>query len=181
MGLEDEVRLVSRILDGDSGALDQFISLYRSLIYAILTRHFNLSSDEADELFQQFLVHIWEGQFRRLRAWRRKAPLAAYLATMARNLVGDFRRKRRREPQMADPDQSVLDDRYDEPDRKQMLEAALSELSDADRELIYRRYYLGETYREIAEGLRITPNHAGVALSRAQFRLKQILIRKIFI
>lgn len=178
MALEDEVRLVSRILNGDSEALDEFISVYRSLIYAILTRHFNLSRDDADEIFQRFLVHIWEGDFRRLRAWRRKAPLSAYLGKMARNLVGDFRRKRRREPQMDDPDQSVLDDRYTEADRKQILEAALSELSHMDRELIYRRYYLGETYREIAEGLGITPNHAGVALLRAQFRLKQILTRK---
>ena len=180
MALEDEVLLVSRILEGDSGALDELISLYRSLIYAILVRHLNFPPDDADEIFQRFLVRIWENDFRRLRAWRRNAPLAAYIGKMVRNLAGDFRRERRRDTQIDDAGQSILDYSHLEADRAHVVEAALSELSDRDRELIYRRYYLGQTYREIADELGMTPNHAGVALSRAQLRLKQILVTKRF-
>ena len=180
MALEDEVRLVSRILDGDRTALEQLISDYRSLIYAILMRHLNLSRDDADEVFQRFLVHIWEDDFRRLRAWSRSAALAAYLGKIVRNLAGDFRRERRQDAQIGDPGRSILDYGRLEADRKRIIEAALSELPDRDRELIYRRYYLGQTYREIADALGMKPNHAGVALSRAQLRLKQILVRKRF-
>lgn len=180
MALEDEVRLVSRILDGDSIALEQFISDYRALIYAILMRHLNLSRDDADEVFQRFLVHIWEDDFRRLRTWSRNAPLAAYLGKIVRNLAGDFRRERRQDAQIDDPGRSILDYAYLEAERKHVVDSALSELSDRDRELIHRRHYLGQTYREIADALGMTPNHAGVALSRAQFRLRQILAKKRF-
>ena len=178
MALEDDVRLVARILDGVHGALEEFISGYRAFIYAILVRYLNLSRDDADEVFQRFLIHIWEDDFRRLRAWSRKAPLPAFLGKMARNLAGDFRRERRHDSQMGAPDPTLLDFRHLDTDRMHIVQTALIELSDRDRELIHRRYFLGQTYREIAEDLNMTPNHAGVALSRAVFRLKQMLIRR---
>jgi RNA polymerase sigma factor (sigma-70 family) len=55
------------------------------------------------------------------------------------------------------------------------VKAALAMLSDRDRDLIHRRYYLEASYREIAEALGITVNHVGVALFRAESRLKVIL------
>jgi RNA polymerase sigma factor (sigma-70 family) len=55
------------------------------------------------------------------------------------------------------------------------LKAALQKLSDRDRDLIHRRYYLEESYREIGIALGMTVNHVGVALFRAESRLKVIL------
>jgi len=55
------------------------------------------------------------------------------------------------------------------------LKAAIGKLSERDRDLIHRRYYLEESYREIANALGITVNHVGVALFRAESRLKLIL------
>ena len=172
MTLDDEVRLVARILDGDRDAFEELIARYRALIYAILTRHLNLGHDDADEVFQRFLVHIWENDFRRLRAWSRTALLAAYLGKIARNLARDFQRERRAEFRGYPPDTSP-----EETERQEMVQAAIAELSPRDRELIHRRHYLGQTYGEIAKDLGITLSHAGVALSRAQFRLKQILLQ----
>lgn len=182
MALEDEVRLVSRILEGGRDALEELVSQFRPFIYAILIRHLNLSRDDADEVFQRFLVHIWEGDFRRLRAWSRKATLASYLGKIVRNLARDFRRERPKEFQIGvdDPDEPLAEYVPGNAEREQLIQTALSELSPRDRELIRRRYYLGQTYREIGKDLGITTNHAGVALSRAQSRLRQILIRKKF-
>ncbi len=178
MSLADEVRLVSRIVEGDRDALDEFISTYRSLVFSILMRHMNLTRDDADEVFQRFLIHIWEDDYRRLRTWSRKAPLSAFLGRMVRNLAGDFRREQQREARGAYADRTPLDAGYLGADSRRIVEAALAELSPRDRELIHRRYFMGQTYQEIARALGITVNHAGVALSRALFRLKQILIRK---
>ena len=55
------------------------------------------------------------------------------------------------------------------------LKAAIGQLSERDRDLIHRRYYLEESYREIADALGLTVNHVGVALFRAESRLKLIL------
>jgi RNA polymerase sigma factor (sigma-70 family) len=56
-----------------------------------------------------------------------------------------------------------------------VLKAAMGKLSERDRDLIHRRYYQEESYREIAEALGLTVNHVGVALFRAESRLKLIL------
>jgi RNA polymerase sigma factor (sigma-70 family) len=58
-----------------------------------------------------------------------------------------------------------------------LLKMALENLRERDRELIHRRYYLDESYREIAEALGMTVNHVGVSLFRAESRLKNILLK----
>ena len=176
MSLEDDERLVSRVLDGDHDALNELIAAYRPLIFAILIRHMYLTRDDADEVFQRFLIHVWENDFRRLRAWSRKAPLSSYLARVARNLAGDFRREQLRDARAAywawARNVGIA------PEPREILDTALAGLSVRDRELIRRRYVLGQTHKEIAHDLGMTPNHAGTALSRALFRLKQVLARK---
>src|SRR5436190_2155894 len=74
MAFEDDVRLVASILAGDAGAVEQFISEYRQFIYAILVRYLSLSSADAEEVFQRFLFHLWEDDYRRLRDWRGSLP-----------------------------------------------------------------------------------------------------------
>jgi len=56
-----------------------------------------------------------------------------------------------------------------------VLNAAMGKLSERDRDLIHRRYYQEESYREIADALGLTVNHVGVALFRAESRLRLIL------
>ena len=55
------------------------------------------------------------------------------------------------------------------------MKEGLGNLSMRERELIHRRYYREESYREIAEALGITVNHVGVALLRAESRLRAVL------
>src|SRR5712691_5848439 len=99
MAFPDDERLVSRLLVGEAGAVEQFVSEYRQFIYTIFVRYLNLRREDADELFQRFLFHIWEDNFRRLREWRRKTSLSAYIAKIARNLAHDYRRELRFETQ----------------------------------------------------------------------------------
>ena len=176
MGYEDDRRLVARILAGEAGAIEQFISEYRQFIYTILIRHLNLRREDADELFQQFLFHIWEDDYRRLRRWRGGSRLTSYLARIARNLAHDFRRN---DPlEIHEVRDVVFDDqRLTDLDRRQLMERALSRLSHRDRELIRRRFYQDQSRSEIAEALRMTPDRVSVALSRAKARLKKILKR----
>ncbi len=178
MAFEKETRLVARMLAGEAGAVEEFIAEYRPFVYAILTRYLKLSPEDAGEVFQRFLVHIWEDDYRRLRNWRGNTRLAVYLAKIIRNLAEDYRRERRflvQDP----PDRPVDDAGLQNIERQTMIESALRKLSSRDRELIHRRLLLEESYEEIARALGMTPNGAGVALSRAKIRLKQILGKKM--
>jgi RNA polymerase sigma-70 factor (ECF subfamily) len=174
MAYSEDARFVARVIAGDERAFEEFIFTYRRLILGILRRQAGLRPDEADEVFQRFLIHVWERDFARLKAWRGRSSLSTYLATMARNLGRDFRR--------ACPVLSAeaIDDRPNltEPnndDRIAALECAMRQLGPRDRELLRRRYELDHSYREIANGLGMTANNVGVALLRAERRLKSLM------
>ena len=174
MASQKELRLVAAVVAGDSSALEAFVAGYRVFVYAILTRHLSLSPVDADEVFQRFLIHIWEDEFRRLRHWSGRGTLAAYIGVMVRNLGHDYRRERRRELPLEDV---VLREAAAPPhgERVQSVRAAVAKLPHRDRELIRRRYDMGESYKEIASGLRITVSNVGVALHRAEKRLRKLL------
>jgi RNA polymerase sigma-70 factor (ECF subfamily) len=178
MDLDDEMRLVSRLLSGDARALEQFVETYRRFITSILNRQPSLCSQDVDEVYQRFLLHIWEDGYRRLRPWRGTRSLRSYLGAIARNLARDYRRERHRNPDNAAArEMAVIPIAETRGDRTNVgvLKAAMGKLSERDRDLIHRRYYLEESYREIADALGLTVNHVGVALFRAESRLKLIL------
>jgi RNA polymerase sigma-70 factor (ECF subfamily) len=179
MELEDETGLVARLLSGDSRAMEQLAYSYRGFISSIFTRQPHLSPDDIEELYQRFLFHIWEDGYRRLRPWKGTRSLRAYLGVVARNLARDYRRERRRNSceeicadVMAAPGERMP---MMDSGRSEIVKRGLGNLSVRDRELIHRRYYRDESYREIAEALGITVNHVGVALMRAETRLKLAL------
>jgi RNA polymerase sigma factor (sigma-70 family) len=174
MAFKDDVRLVARILAGGEGAVEQFISEYRQFIYAILIRYLSLHPEDADEVFQRLLFHLWENDFRRLRRWRKKTTLAAYIGRITRNLAHDYRRQLRFETNEC-PDIPIEDPRLQNIEREEMIQGALLRLSLRDRDLIHRSFYLDQSHSEIGEALGMTANSVGVALSRAKSRLRRIL------
>jgi len=178
MELEDEAGLVARLLAGDAGAMEQLARSYRRFITSILSRQPHLYPEDVEELYQRFLFHIWEDGYRRLRPWKGTRSLRAYLGVVARNLARDYRRERRRNSRSEICHETVAgpadEPRWDS-GRIEIVKRGLGKLSERDRELIHRRYYREESYREIAQALGITVNHVGVALLRAECRLKTIL------
>jgi RNA polymerase sigma factor (sigma-70 family) len=150
--------------------LQRFISEYRQFVYAIFVRYLNLRPEDADELFQRFLFHIWQGDFRRVRDPK------AYIARIARNLGHDYRKELRQEAQDC-PDAPIDDLSFARIERREMIERALARLSVRDRDLIRRHFYFDQSYADIGRDLGMTTNNVGVALFRAKFRLKKILER----
>jgi RNA polymerase sigma factor (sigma-70 family) len=178
MDLDDELRLVSRLLSGEARALEQFVETYRRFITSILSRQPSLCPQDVDEVYQRFLLHIWEDGYRRLRPWRGTHSLRSYLGAIARNLARDYRRERHRNPDNAvSYEMTVMPAAEPRGDwtRLGVLEAAIGKLSERDRDLIHRRYYQEQSYQQIADTLGLTVNHVGVALFRAESRLKLIL------
>jgi RNA polymerase sigma factor (sigma-70 family) len=67
----------------------------------------------------------------------------------------------------ADPESLLLSQ-----EQQEAIQQALEGLRQRDRDLICRRHYRGESYKEIAAGMGMTVAHVGVALARAEQRLK---------
>jgi RNA polymerase sigma factor (sigma-70 family) len=175
MASQEELRLVAEVVAGRVGALEAFIAEYRTFVYAILTRHLNFTPADADEVFQRFLIHVWEDNHRRLRRWSGRGTLAAYIGTMVRNLSHDYRRESKRESAIEYAEPIFQGAGLAEDERVKSIQSALSKLSARDRELIHHRYDLGQSYKEIAACLGLTVSNVGVALHRAERRLKKLL------
>jgi RNA polymerase sigma factor (sigma-70 family) len=174
MAFDDDARLVASVCAGDEPSIEAFVSTYRQLAFAILTRYLNLPFEDADEVFQRFLFHLWENNFRRLRRWSGKTALSSYLTKILRNLAHDYRRQLRFESKEI-PDLPIDDPGLMHVELRTMMESALRQLSEQDRDLIHRRFYLEQSYAEMAAALGVTENSLGVALTRAKRRLRNIL------
>jgi RNA polymerase sigma factor (sigma-70 family) len=177
MASQEELRLVADVVARRSGAFEAFIAEYRAFVFAILSRHLNLPPADADEVFQRFLIHIWERDYRRLRCWSGHGTLAAYIGRMVRNLGHDFRREGSRVSAMEDSGWEIP--RFERDGRVELLETARSRLGPRDQDLIRRRYDLEQSYAEIAAGLGMTVSNVGVALHRAEKRLRKLLSRRV--
>jgi RNA polymerase sigma factor (sigma-70 family) len=173
MALEKDLHLVADVLAARAGALEAFVAHHRAFVYAILTRHLSFSPNEADEIFQRFMIHIWEDDYRRLRSWSGRGSLRAYVGTMVRNLGHDYRRESSADACLREGISACMPAAIDE--RLEVLRFALLKLSKRERDLLSRRYDLEQSYREIADALGMTISHVGVALHRAEKRLRKLL------
>ncbi len=184
--------LIARVVAGDPAAADMFVDRFGRFIFCILGRSLNLAAQDAQEVFQQVWLRLWEDDYRRLRHWRGEGEFKSYLAILVRHVACDYLRARSKEgsldhspddfalPKQIDP--ATLEPGADEAaaaaELRRATQSALARLSPRDRELITRRHMEGQSYRQIAEEMHLTVNNVGVALSRAEGRLRTIMIER---
>lgn len=175
-----DFELIERLLNGDPTAPGRFVRRFERLIHRLLHTQ-GVSAQDHEDLFQEVFLRLWERDFYRLRLWRGREDslFSSYLRVLVRHLICDLYRKRGTidpEPSwgtpLRDPETLLLSR-----EQTEALEQALEKLSERDRELIVRRHLREESYREIATGMGLTVNHVGVALARAEKRLKADLHR----
>jgi RNA polymerase sigma factor (sigma-70 family) len=97
--------------------------------------------------------------------------LAAICRNVARSMAVARKIERCCEDMTAVSAQPPLDDRLDE------VRQAVSQLSDADRELIYMRYHNAMSYQRIAQMLGSSPQGINGRLRRAKRKIEAILLR----
>jgi RNA polymerase sigma-70 factor (ECF subfamily) len=94
---QTRITLIQRVQNQhDAASWEDFVRIYRNYVYAII-RSMNISEHDAEDLVQQLMLNMWNKlpdtdikQIRRFRSW---------LATITKNFVTDFIRKRIRETQ----------------------------------------------------------------------------------
>ena len=178
--------LLERAKAGDRGALDalfaRHIPILRRWASGRLPRWARDIADTQD-LVQETVLRV----FKRVEAFepRGEGALQAYLRQAVMNRIRNEFRSKGRRPAFAE-----LDDREPGDDtspleaaiRHEQLgryEAALSRLSEPDRDLIVARVEVGLTYEEMAEALgKPSWNAARMATARALLRLAEELKRE---
>lgn len=189
--IEEDRQLIDSILVGDPKAWEKVVRRFSDMVWRILLGRFRLSKDDAPDVFQEIFLALQKDDFRRIRQWRGEVPLDAYMAVVLSRLTQDTLRAMRRNAGVAqdplpdsegrDPSQELP---YSGPDplivmelaeRRHAVNTCRERLAPRDQELLKLRYELELQYRGIAGRLQITVNNVGVALGRAEERLRQCL------
>jgi len=173
--------LLAAFAKGDAGALDRLVARYRQALFSWLMGMTGNRAD-AEDLFQD----IW---FRVIRHAERfnDVSFKAWLWKIARNILIDFRRKRK-------PDVSLdaVDDDDDQPLRDQLVASgigpaeavengdltqrvmrAVMDLPDVQREVFLMRTQANLSFSEIAAALGIPLNTALGRMHDAMTKLKK--------
>lgn len=163
----DESEWIRRIQQGETQYLTQLIELYYADIQKYCywrIRNEEESKDLTQETFYRFCRHI-EG-------YRNTGKCRAYLYTIARHLCHDHLRKRPPlswEEAAEEAERKVLQQSIsieDQVERGQLVHELLHLLPEEQRELVFMRFCLDLTFRDIA---RIT----GVNVCMVQYRVKR--------
>lgn len=171
--------LLQRCLNHDSGAWNDFVDRYLSLIYHVIhytahLRSVSLAPEDVEDVAAEVLMQIVANDYEVLRQFRGQSSLATYLTVIARRICGHelTRRKAIREqPQAAidGEDRPKVEVGLENVEEVQKL---LRKLPSKEREVVRLFYLEGRSYEEISAELHVPVNTIGPVLSRAKKRLR---------
>ncbi len=162
----------------EPGAFAAIYDHYYPRVYTYV--RYRVSEAEAAE---DLTAQIFERVLTRIRDYRpERSPFGAWLFAIARNVVNDHLRARRRHPWL--PLEALAQHASADPlpeaevARREALAgllAALGKLSEREREIIALKFVAGLTNRLIAEMLQLGEKNVSVILYRAVQRLRLLL------
>ena len=171
-GDKTDAALVLSLRQGDKSALAVLYDRYSRLVYTVAFRILN-NGPEAEDLTQEIFLNLWQKQ-----AYDpSRSALSSFLSTVTRNRAIDrvrSRSNRRRilkgmVPQTV-PDFSVPVEQASQGERSQRVRAALQNLPEKQRELLWLAYFHGFSQSEIA-------SHTNIPLGTVKSRMRQGLLK----
>jgi RNA polymerase sigma-70 factor (ECF subfamily) len=184
--------LLDRCLRGERSAWEEFVRRYHPALEAAVRFTFLRlihSAPEADieGVVQDLYTRLYEDDFRRLRTWEARCPLAAWLKSLAvRHTLNTVRDEKRRgrygggnlddlplRPAAESEERVSLEER----DEISRLDILIDQLGPLQRTTLRMFYHDGLAYREIARALGISIQTVGSLISRARDRLRSMMGR----
>lgn len=173
--------LTARMARQDEAAFVEFLNIFRDRLfrYAIVLNRGD--EENAKEAMQQTMVRV----VRHIRTFDDEDIFWSWLTRIIRSVVIDDARKRTRHRTLLDrffgqrrTPQAEHVSTTDSPTLLNRLEARLPELSPSNADLIRRKYFLGETSREIAVHLNTTEKAIESRLVRIRRRLRESILKE---
>jgi len=170
--------LVAEVLRKDRKATAEFVARYANHVYGYVRRRLIPRADFVDDLVQEIFIAAWEN----LEKFRGDAPLRSWLLGIARHKVEDHYRKRLREIQLQDEEESA----WDEPASFHELEEAIAKRQAGQRTqeilktlpetysvILLWRYWEKRSLRDIAVQIGKTEKGVERMLARARQQFKK--------
>ena len=167
-----EADVIARFKAGDRTAFDAIVDLHRARVVA-LARRFLRDEHEALDIAQDAFVAL----YRALPAWRPEAALFTWLYRTTVHLCARRLKQGGRVKPMSGrlPEKTAAPVLGDRSDLAQVLDEALEQLTEKQREVFLGCHELGQTLDEIAARLGMAPGTARSHLHRALTTLRDRL------
>jgi RNA polymerase sigma factor (sigma-70 family) len=165
--------------DRNHDAFRDLVGRHLNLVYAAALRQVNGDAHLAQDVTQ----HVFTDLARRADTLLAHRVLAGWLFVSTRysaaKLIRSERRRQAREQEVfrmnaAESNEADCDWTHVRP----VLDEALAELADADRDAILLRFFEGRAFAEVGAQLRLTENTARMRVERALDKLRQRLGRR---
>lgn len=175
---DDDVMLMRRVSDRDERALEELVRRFERPLYSLAYRV--AGSDRfAQDVVQEVFVTIWRDADRYDPS---RGAVSSWLLTMTRfKAIDMLRRETGPKRRTVDVDLSLQpaeDDVHEETwmrTRREVVRAALRELSDAQREAVTLAFMDGLTHVEVAEALAIPLGTAKTRIRDGLIMLRRVL------
>src|SRR5215471_1049238 len=174
--VDDDVALVTAVLQRDRKATAEFVDTYTDAVYAFIRRRLSPRLDLVEDLVQEVFIAAWE----HLNSFHGASPLRAWLLGIARHKVEDYYRRRLQSAQPLEPAtaeelpaedldmEGIADRERTERRARQVLE----ELPERYRVALQWRYWEKRSTRQMAKAVGRSEKAIERLLARAreQFR-----------
>jgi RNA polymerase sigma factor (sigma-70 family) len=166
-----DAELVRSCREGDAEAWNELVERYSRYVYAIATRGFRLSDEDAEDVFQDVFTRVYT----RLDTLRDASALRPWIAQLTRRRCLDALQSKSREL----PAEEALA-REESTDLEEVEEAftvreALSGLSEPCQDILDRFFARDQSYRTISDELEIPSGTIASRIARCLGKLKDEL------
>lgn len=171
----DEAEQIKRARQGDPAAWIELVGQHQTAVFRLAYLLLG-NADDATDVAQEVFLRA----FRALGTFDATLPLRPWLLAITRNQACNWRRSLRRYANalgwlvQAVPVEQVVG--HGETWDAEALWQAVRQLSTADQEVIYLRYFAELSVEETAQTLQVAPGTVKSRLSRALARLRTIVV-----
>ena len=173
MPREREVFLMERIASGDQLAMEELIELWKMPMFRFFLRSLNHHED-AEDLTQRVFIRIYRSAERYLP----HAKFSTWIFTIARNLLIDEIKKRKRRPQMVFDEFIERAGEVESSRSTELTEILMKQLDtipENHRTALLLRVQRELSYREIADVMQSTEASVKTWIHRARLDLRKSL------
>jgi RNA polymerase sigma-70 factor (ECF subfamily) len=176
----EEDDLVDRAIKRDKEAFAKLYDRYIDLVFRHI-RYRIEDAKEAEDLAQEVFIKAWMA----INKYKRtEVPVKAWLMTIARNLVYDYYKSKKKTTSLdeaediAEPESDNAIEKIEQADSEERLKRSIQKLGGDKQKVIMMRYIDGFSLQEIAKTLNKSEGAVRVIQFRALHDLKDILEQK---
>ena len=164
---DDEI--VAACLAGDDRGWSALLDRYAAYIYAVALRAFGLSSQTAEEVFQDVCVRLYDG----LKGYSGRGEFRAWLRAVVLSACREYLRREGR--RVADTVEPAEEDRIDTLETALTVRSAVAGLGEPCATTVSLHFFADMTQAEVAMRLGVPPGTVAARISRCLRRLRDSL------